>query len=172
MPGGLKVILDMHNFGAYYRSETGKPKIGVRQDIGLGEITGGQFADVWQRISTEFKADPEVFYGLMCEPVDAETADKLDCGKRTPAVGKWEEASQAALNAIRRNGDKKLILVSGYCYSGVTRWTTQHPKKWIVDPEENYLYEAHNYWDRDGSGSYCRCYADEVKDAEAKGYKQ
>lgn len=146
LPGGLKVILDMHNFGAYYRSERGNPKKGIRRDIGLGEVTGEQFADVWQRISNEFKADPEVFYGLMCEPVDAETADRLNCEVRTPAVVRWEKASQEATNVIRRNGDKKLVVVSGYCYSGVTDWAVQHPNKWIDDRDNNHIYEAHHYW--------------------------
>lgn len=170
-PDGLTVILDMHNYGAYYRGVPGKPARGERLDMGLGEVSKEQFADVWRRISVEFKADPGVVYGLMCEPVDKASTEEEGCATRGRPVELWEQASQAALEAIRGNGDEKLVIVSGYCWSKVVRWTALHPKKWIVDASDNHLYEAHHYWDRDGSGSYCYCYADEVEDAESRGYK-
>jgi hypothetical protein len=83
----------------------------------------------------------------------------------------WEQASQAALSAIRANGDTKLVMVPGYQWSGVKQWAAQHPRAWITDSANNYRYEAHHYWDSDSSGTYNRTYQEEVTEAEARGYR-
>ena len=60
------------------------------------------FASLWTNLSTAFKANAGVAgYGLMNEPV----------GMAGPVA--WEQASQAAVTAIRNNGDTKLVLVPG-----------------------------------------------------------
>lgn len=159
---GLKVILDMHNYGAYYPSDGTQ---GVRRPIGSAQVSYGAFDDAWRRISAHFKSDPGVIgYGLMNEPVGLQATSTL-----TPAKV-WEHASQAALGAIRANGDTKLVLVSGYDWSGVRQWATEHPHAWISDPAHNFRYEAHHYFDRDNSGTYAYSYAAEVANAQSRGY--
>jgi hypothetical protein len=151
---GLRVILDIHNYGAYWLSNGTQ---GVRRPIGSAEVTVDHFASLWANLSTAFKANAGVAgYGLMNEPV----------GMAGP--GAWEQASQAAVTAIRHNGDSKLVLVPGYNWSGAQQWTSQHPKAWITDT--NIRYEAHHYWDRDSSGAYLNSYAAEVADAQGRGY--
>jgi hypothetical protein len=92
----------------------------------------------------------------------------------TPASGltaaqTWERASQQAVTSIRATGDTKLVLVPGYNWSGVRRWQTTHPAKWITDTADNIRYEAHHYWDSNASGAYVS-YASEVTKAVAAGY--
>jgi len=151
---GLSVILDVHNFGGYYRDEGGQ---GVRLTVGSDELPAAALADLWRRLSAEFAAEPAVAgYTLMNEP--AELAGRED---RTPAQV-WEEASQAALDAIRSNGDDTLVLVPGYDWAAVRGWAEEHPEAWIVDPLDRFRYEAHHYWDADRSGRYRDRYADEI----------
>lgn len=151
---GLRVVIDIHNYGAYWLSDGSQ---GVRRAIGSPEVTVAHFASLWANLSAAFKANAGVAgYGLMNEPV----------GMAGPAA--WEQASQAAVSAIRHNGDTKLVLVPGYNWSGAQQWTAQHPRAWIADA--NVRYEAHHYWDRDSSGAYLNSYAAEVADAQARGY--
>jgi hypothetical protein len=158
MPRGMKVILDVHNFGAYYEDADGSGK-GKRRDF--RERNFAQYlVDLWARLSAEFKAVPDVFYGLMCEPVDPETEKDV---RRTAMTEAWEAACQQTLDKIRASGDNKLILLSGYLWSGVLNWGTQHPRGWVKDPQNNVLYEAHHYWDSDSSGHYCLSYDDELR---------
>lgn len=148
---GLAVILDMHNYGAYYLSDGTQ---GIRQPIGSTAVTSADFADVWRQISEAFRDDRGVLaFGLMNEPVNMEGRG----GARPAQV--WERASQSALDAIRSTGDTRLIMVAGYQWSGVQVWADEHPSAWIVDPLDNFRYEAHHYWDVDHSSLYRQSYS-------------
>lgn len=160
---GLKVILDVHNYGAYWLSDGTQ---GVRRALGSAQLPQRHFTDLWSRLSAQFRDNPGVLaYGLMNEPVGMAAANGFS------AAQLWEQASQAALNSIRANGDTKLVMVPGYQWSGVKQWATQHPRGWITDPASGFRYEAHHYWDGDNSGTYTRSYQDEVAAAEAAGYR-
>jgi hypothetical protein len=159
---GLRVILDMHNYGAYYLSDGTQ---GVRRPIGSDQVRVPHFVDVWRRLSRNFQRRPGVIaYGLMNEPVAMPSR-----GDRTPAQ-MWELASQRAVRAIRRGGDRKLVMVPGYEWSGAQRWSRIHPRAWIRDPANRFRYEAHHYFDRDNSGTYRRSYDEEVQHAADRGY--
>lgn len=151
---GLTVILDMHNYAEYWLFDGAK---GVRRTIGSMELPDLALADVWRRISRAFADHPRVFYGLMNEPHDIESVEGLS-GARI-----WERASQKTLDAIRESGDHKTVLVSGYGWSGARSWPDNHPHAWIIDPANNFRYEAHQYFDRDNSGTYRATYAKELE---------
>lgn len=154
---GLRVVLDVHNFGGYYLWDGSR---GVRTPIGAPDLPVARFADLWRRLAGAFGNHPGVVaYGLMNEPVD------LPGG-----AGTWEAASQAAVDGVRAAGDGTPVLVAGYAWSGVRQWADVHPSAWIDDPVDRVRYEAHHYWDRDGSGHYQRSYAEEVQDARSRGY--
>jgi hypothetical protein len=154
---GLRVLLDMHNYGEYYLFDGTR---GVRRPIGSRYVKRAHFADAWRKISAAFVDDPGVVgYALQAEPAEM-----------PGGAGGWELASQAALNAIRANGDAKVVTVSGYNWAGVQSWLRNHPYAWINDPDNNHLYEGHHYWDRNYSGEYARSYADELANAIARGY--
>ena len=159
---GLPVVLDMHNYGAYYLFDGEQ---GVRRAIGSSHVSVGDFADVWRRISQEFDDNSGVVaYALMAEPFNMPSV-----GNRSPAEV-WEQASQAAVTAIRNRGDDKLVSVSGYNWDAIQVFTKLHPEAWIDDPDDNILYEVHHYWDGDHSGDYSRSYSDEVGKARRQGW--
>lgn len=159
---GLRAVVDMHNYGAYYLFDGSR---GVRRAIGSDQVTKAHFADVWRRLSRVFRGAPGVHaYGLMNEPVGMSPKAGLTAARR------WEIVSQAALDAIRRNGDRTTIMVAGYEWSGAHRWSSVHPRPWIRDRTNRFRYEAHHYWDADHSGTYRRSYAQEVATADAQGF--
>lgn len=140
---GLEVILDLHNYGAYW---AGAPwGDGYRKPIGGGYVTVGHFADLWMRLASEYRGHPAlVGYGLMNEPV------ALPGGAAT-----WEDASQAAVDAIRQVDTSTRVFVSGYYYGATWAFPVHHPAgPWIDDPTGRTWYEAHHYFDCDHSGTY------------------
>ena len=75
----------------------------------------------------------------------------------------WRSISQEVVTAIRDAGDGKLILVPGDAWSSAPRWLEVNGlASWINDPAGNFAYEAHLYFDHDGSGRYQRSYDDEL----------
>jgi uncharacterized protein (TIGR03437 family) len=129
---GVKFILDVHNFARYYGNVAANP---------------ADLADLWARLSAEFRDEPGVYaYDIMNEPHDMGNAN-------------WKTISQAVLNAIRANGDQKLVMIPGDSWSSAYRWVTTHGSQaWITDPANNFLYEAHEYFDSDESGTYALSY--------------
>jgi len=84
---GLKVVLDLHNYGAYYLFDGTQ---GVRRPIGSPEVTTEHLADVWQRLSAQFGRDEHVLaYGLMNEPADLPAQYAA-----TRTYETWEEGPQ------------------------------------------------------------------------------
>lgn len=154
---GLRVVLDMHNFGGYYLHDG---RIGVRRTIGSPELPVGAFKDVWARLAWAFSGDDSVWaFDLMNEPVG------LPGTTKRPAAKLWEQASQAAVDVIRRTGDTRLVMVAGYQWSGMRSWAANHPTAWIKDSARNTMYEAHQYWNSDNSGVYLG-YDEELARAE------
>ena len=49
---GLKVIIDVHNYGIYYRNVNGT---GIRTAIGDTELPISAFADLWRRLAIQYK---------------------------------------------------------------------------------------------------------------------
>ncbi|MEO6714058.1 MAG: cellulase family glycosylhydrolase [Mycobacteriales bacterium] len=143
---GLRVVLDMHNYGAYYLSDGTQ---GVRRAIGSAQLPAKAFADVWTKLAVAFAGDTSVHaFDLMNEPMGMPAPRNL-----RPATT-WESASQLALNAIRATGDRRQVMVSGYNWSGMRGWSTTHPTTWITDSAKNFRYEAHQYWDAHSTGRY------------------
>lgn len=150
----VKLIIEPHNFGRYRIEENGRHNEYIIDDPspdGRVRVTKEALADLWTRLSQEFRLDAGVHgYDLMNEPHDMGRGD-------------WRAISQCAVDAIRATGDAKLILVSGNAWSSAEKWTTANGAiSWIVDPADNFVYEAHCYFDRDGSGTYQRTYDQEA----------
>jgi Cellulase (glycosyl hydrolase family 5) len=145
----LGVVLDLHNYGAYYLLDPARG-VGVRRAIGSAELPAGAFADLWRRLSTVLRDEPAIIaYGLMNEPV----------GLKNATV--WESASRAAVRAIRANGDENRVLVQAYDWGGVLSFKREHPGgPWIDD--RSVWYEAHQYFDSDGSARYVASYDQEL----------
>jgi hypothetical protein len=151
---GLGVILDPHNWAGYTFSSG-------RKYLGSAGLPISAFKDFWTRFSRQFKDNPGVAgYQLMNEP-------RSMPGK----APQWEKASQVVVNAIRGNGDKKRLMVTGYFEregvqgSGVFTFVANHPTPWIKDPLKKVFYTAHGYW-----GPYDRTYDEANALWQQKGY--
>lgn len=153
---GVGVIIDVHNYGAYYEGVGG---VGTRRMIGSDELPVSAFADLWGRMAEQFGDHPAVAgYALMAEPV------ALD-GFNGPT---WREASQAAVEAIREHDMTTEVHVAGFDWSTTRYWAWHNgPTAWITDPANKVRYEAHHYWDADASGEYADSYADTLDAAES-----
>ncbi|MCW2601441.1 MAG: endoglucanase [Frankiales bacterium] len=155
---GLKVVLDLHNYGRF----AGMGPDGRRRVLVLGspQLPAAALADLWRRLAAGVSGAPALGgYGLMNEPHD------LPGGARA-----WERASQLALVALRVVDRTTPVLVAGYASSGAASWASQHPQPWLPAAAGPVLYEAHQYFDHDGSGTYARSFAAEQAEATRQGW--
>jgi endoglucanase len=140
---GMKVALDPHNYANIYDNRTGTTwKIGV-------DAEGTKlFADYWGRMATVFKNYPNILFGLMNEPYGLSSAQ-------------WYSGSVSAITAIRAAGASQTILIPGTFWSGAHAWVSSgNALTWSGfngDPLRNFVFEMHQYLDRDSSGTNDPC---------------
>ncbi|GAB4197753.1 MAG: glycoside hydrolase family 5 protein [Wenzhouxiangellaceae bacterium] len=138
--GGAYAILDPHNYARYQG-----------QLIGSGAVPNSAFADLWGRLATLFIDQPRVIFGLMNEPHSMPTEQ-------------WRDSANVAIAAIRDTGAQQLILVPGNAWTGAHSWT----QNWygtpnavamlsISDPLNHFVFELHQYFDADFSGTSPTC---------------
>lgn len=133
---GIKLLLDSHNYARYHDHVIGTP-----------EVPNAAFADFWNRIAAHYRDEAAVFaYGLTNEPHDT--------------GGLWPAAAQAAIDGIRLVDRRHTISVCGDGWSGAHSWKSVNKDLLLKDPANKLLYEAHQYFDRDHSGSYRQTYDD------------
>lgn len=137
---GAHTILDPHNYARYFG-----------EVIGSAGLPVSAFAGFWEKLAAEFKDNPNVIFGLMNEPHNMSTES-------------WLEAANAAIAAIRSTGALNLILVPGNGWTGAHSWTNNWygtpnsvVMKNITDPENNFAYEVHQYFDSNSSGTSETC---------------
>ena len=132
---GMKVILDMHNYYRYYNKVINSP-----------EVPRSAFTETWRKIAVEVHKHPALWgYGLMNEPYN--TGNNL-----------WPQTALEASKAIRKVDPDTWIMVAGDRYSSALFWESVNTQlisdPWMRDPKNNLVFEAHQYWDHDYSGSY------------------
>ncbi len=131
---GMQVILDPHNYARYQG-----------QLIGSAAVPNAAFADFWRKLAGHYRDESAIWaYGLMNEPHDT--------------GGLWPMAAQAGVDGIRAADAGHLILVPGDQWSGAWSWQQANANLWISDPANNVMYEAHQYFDADSSGTYALSY--------------
>ncbi|RYY40310.1 MAG: glycoside hydrolase family 5 protein, partial [Sphingomonadales bacterium] len=136
---GVKVIVDLHNYGFYYNNQ-----------IGTAGLPDSQFAGFWQKLAQAIGNEPALAgYDLMNEPHDL------------PDAHAWPDAAQAAVNAIRTVDVTHNIYVEGESYANAANWSAINPNLDIHDPVNKVVYSAHLYFDRYQSGTYQGSYDQE-----------
>lgn len=137
---GITVVLDPHNYARHNK-----------QVIGSDAVPHSAFANLWTRLATQFKNNPRVVFGLMNEPRDMPTEQ-------------WLQAANAALAAIRATGATNVVSVPGNGYTGAFTWNNNWygtpngtVMKNVVDPGDNMVFEVHQYFDADASGTTPNC---------------
>ena len=130
---GQVVLLDPHDSARYYDKVVGTP-----------EVPNAAFADFWGRLASQFPTNSRVWIGLVNEPYDMPAAQ-------------WLSAANAAIASIRKAGAKNLILVPGIAWTGAYSWVSSGNSKTmlgVVDPQNYYIFEVHQYLDPDSSGTH------------------
>ncbi|HXF89248.1 MAG TPA: cellulase family glycosylhydrolase [Xanthobacteraceae bacterium] len=131
---GMMVVLDVHNYGKGHGGAL----------IGSAQVPNSAFADLWGKLATYFKNDPNVMFGLMNEP-------------HQQSATQWLQSANAAIDAIRDAGATQKILVPGTYWDGAWTWVSSDNDTvvgaGVVDPLNNYAFEVHQYLDSDGSGT-------------------
>jgi endoglucanase len=142
---GMTVILDVHNYAAYRR-----------QPIGSASVPPDALADLWLRLAGRFKDNKQVVFGLMNEPKGLPTET-------------WLAAANAAIASIRQTGAKNLILVPGNGWTGAHSWfgksygtPNAEAMLGVVDPANNYAFDAHQYLDSNYSGTHPQCQNEQI----------
>lgn len=137
---GLRVILDVHNYAVYRGSMIGTPSVPT-----------SALGDLWRRIAERYKDKDTVDFGLMNEPNNLKTET-------------WFEAANNAVAAIRSTGAKNLILVPGNGWSSARSWVDSdygtsngEVMLGIKDPTNNFVYEVHQYFNSDFTGTSGDC---------------
>lgn len=137
----IKVMLDCHNYGGY--NPTYPLGNGYRIGDDDGIVTIAHFVNLWTRLATVFNGNAGIWgYDLMNEPVGMQYPEK------------WQQAAQAAINAIRTIDQTSTIFVEGYFFSSAPNWMTYNANFTITDPNNNFKISPHCYLDRDSSGTH------------------
>lgn len=142
---GVTVILDVHNYAAFYD-----------QLIGSSAVPTDAFVDLWRRLAQRAKDHPSAAFGLMNEPNKHKAAE-------------WAPIAQAALIAIRSVGAMQMVLVPGTKWSGAHAWLAKDGELsnaeavgTIKDPAQNIVFEVHQYFDSNTSGTSPTCVSENI----------
>jgi aryl-phospho-beta-D-glucosidase BglC (GH1 family) len=154
---GIQVIVDLHDSGTYNlnwaadaAANGGIVSVGQSDASVLGSaaVPISAFANFWQQLATALNGNPAVAgYDIMNEP------------NNMPSPATWPAAAQAAVNAIRAVDMNTPIIVEGDQWATAAAWQNYNANLHIVDPANNIIYEAHQYFDSNFSGNYTQTYA-------------
>ena len=130
----IRIILSPHNFGRYFLN-------GNETLIGTAGVSIDAFADFSYKVAKAFAGDDAIYaLSLMNEPHNSN--------------GMWKQTAQAGLDAIRRADRERLVLAPGDQWSGAWSWPEYNDDFLLNDASNNIMYEAHQYFDIDHSGTY------------------
>jgi endoglucanase len=126
----MRVILSPHNYGRYRGMLIGTLSVPIEA-----------FADFSNKVAAAFAGSDSVYaLSLMNEPHDSN--------------GMWKQTAQAGLNAIRKADRERLVLAPGDQWSGAWSWKQFNDDLLLDDPAGRIMYEAHQYFDLNHSGTY------------------
>ncbi len=136
----VKVLVDCHNYCRYKDN-------GVEKMLGR-DLDKRALGNLWKKLAPQLKTYRSLWgYDLMNEP--------HDLGSSQEGKDIWKNTAQDAINQIRSVDSSTRIVVSGYQWSGADNWTQNSDNlKDLIDPGRNLIYQAHQYFDADHSGTY------------------
>jgi len=106
------------------------------------------FQAFWKTVATQFKSNANVIFDTNNEYHDMDNTLVANL-------------NQAAINGIRAAGaTSQTIFVEGNSYTGAWTWVssgTSTAMAGLTDPNNNIIYEMHQYLDSDGSGTSATC---------------
>jgi len=151
----MQVIVDIHNYGRYNpdwaaAAAANSGIIAVSSTSGLvigsSALPISAFQDLWTKLAGALAGHAGLAgYDIMNEPHDLGT-------------GVWPMAAQAAVNGIRSVDMNTTIYVEGTQWASAYYWPNDNGSLHITDPANKLIYEAHLYFDGNGSGIYTQTY--------------
>jgi len=169
---GLKIILDLHNAGGYWKTNSGGADGNGKVRLNSSGCTKEHFRGLWRRLSAEFRSNQTVIaYDLMNEPIGHGGI----ATHRGKSVGKtWEEITAYVHADLRRSGDRKTIVMPTYAFwpRGLSNY---HPRGPWLDRDANVRYTIHQFFDHTDQphtpgGKYAFSYGEENKYRASQGY--
>lgn len=136
----IGVILTLQNFGRYSFN-------GVTSIVGGSVVTAEHLKDFWVKMAKVMHSKQNIFgFAIMIEPHDM-------------GIYSWAKTAQIVISGIREVDIKTSILVDGDNYSNAEKWVLYNDDlKNLYDPFDKILFNAHCYFDEDGSGKYIKSY--------------
>lgn len=128
----------------------------IKSVIGDQSLPTSAVGDLWSKIARRYKGYDWVIFGLMNEPKDLPTET-------------WLEAANIALAQIRQTGAKNMVLVPGNGWTSARSWLNGSygtPNSDVMlnvaDTGENYVYEVHQYFNSDFTGTTADCQSSNI----------
>jgi endoglucanase len=142
---GATVILDPHNFQRYYPDKDNFQQ--STQGLVGTSVPDAALIDFWTKMADHYKNNGRVIFNLMNEPTTLPTEQLVN-------------TTNQVIAGIRSTGATNIIHVPGNAYTGAWAWN----QSWygtpnatamlnVVDSAQNIVFEAHQYFDYNGSGS-------------------
>ena len=137
----IEVTLIMQNYGRYKINN-------VEYIIGSPQVSRANYKDVWRKLATALKNRTNIYaFSIMSEPNHMQSYS-------------WAESAQQAIMGIREVDRNHSIIVDGDNYSGPETWVEYNDQlKYLIDPANKLMFNAHCYFDEDRSGEYKKSYA-------------
>lgn len=129
---GIRVILDIHNYGRFRDNVIGTPAVPI-----------DAYQDLMERIASRWGAHQALYaYDIMNEPYGE--ADDY-----------WFAVAQAGIDAVRKYDGDSLLLIEGRSWSSAARWPRLNDDLLALhDPADKLVFSAHAYIDQNSSGLY------------------
>jgi endoglucanase len=142
---GATVILEPHNFQRYYPDPSNFQQ--STQGLVGSAVPNEAMVDFWTKLADHYKNNGRVIFNLMNEPTTLPTEQLVT-------------TTNLVIAGIRGTGATNIIHVPGNAYTGAHAWT----QNWygtansvamlnVVDPAQNMVFEVHQYFDWNSSGT-------------------
>ncbi|MFY7964158.1 MAG: glycoside hydrolase family 5 protein [Chitinophagaceae bacterium] len=136
----ISVNLVLQNFGRYNIN-------GVAHIVGGNVVTAWHLADFWKKMALFLSNKQNVYsFSIMTEPHGM-----------TPYH--WPATVQQVINSIREVDRNTIVIVDGDNYSNPATWEVyNNDLKYVLDPANKLVFNAHCYFDKNCSGKYAYSY--------------
>lgn len=136
----IGVIIVLQNFGRYSINN-------IEYIVGGNIVTVGLFRDFWMKMALAFRNKYSLYgFDIMAEPHDM-------------YPNSWAPIVQQVIYAIRMVDNYTTIFVEGENYSNASTWLYYNNNlKYLKDPADKLVFNAHCYFDYDYSGRYSKRY--------------
>jgi endoglucanase len=142
---GATVIIEPHNFQRYYPDPNNFQQ--SAQGLVGSAVPDAALVDFWTKLAGHYKDNGRVIFNLMNEPAAMPTEQLVS-------------TTNQVIAGIRSTGATNIIHVPGNAWTGAHSWT----QNWygtpnsvamlnVVDPARNIVFEVHQYFDWNSSGS-------------------